>query len=379
MFQKYFTLVLLMGTSFFITAQQVTTLVQNSSIDDGLVADDKGGIYGSRYQGSAVYHWTPGSTSTTNFSDGYNTPNGLAIDHNGVLYMADNIGNKIYRLLEDGSHEIFVNNLINVSGLLFEHDSDTLIATSYDGDRILKIAPDGGQVLLTSGNLLEGPVGLCYDDQYRLYVGNFNDRKIIRLEDNGDQVLIAQAPGSGPLGFITYAKGYIYGTLFNDNKIYRTDLSGEGSIILGSSSASTVDGGPDVARFNGPNGITASPSQDTLYVSEFNSSALRMITDLETLTSTKAIDPALAVQWQITPNPAASETRVELSVARSAKLSLTLFDHSGKQLFQIYAKRLLGSGDHIIPLSLDHLPAGTYHIQLELEDAAPLSKVFIKS
>ena len=46
-------------------------------------------------------------------------------------------------------------------------DSDTLIVTSYTGNRVVKLAPDGSIEFLTDSRL-NGPVGLCYDDDTTL-------------------------------------------------------------------------------------------------------------------------------------------------------------------------------------------------------------------
>ena len=309
---------------FTIFAQQVTTLNPDSGADDGIIFDSAGNLYGSHYIGSEVVKLNPDTWESEIYSDGFNTPNGLAFGADGNLYMADNIGNKIYRILSDGTKEIFVNNIINPSGLILEPDSDTLIATTYDGSKIVKIATDGTVVEFSAGGILNGPVGLCYDDEGRLYTGNFGNRKIIRLEENGDQVLISQAPGNGSLGFIAYAKGYIYGTLFTQHKIYRTDLMGNDTIILGGG-AGNVDGDGTVAKFNRPNGIIASPSQDTLFVTDFATRSLRMITDLTPVISGTSEINNNSIKLSIYPNPVATESSLELELEKSSNVFYTTF------------------------------------------------------
>ncbi|GJM36051.1 MAG: hypothetical protein DHS20C18_50520 [Saprospiraceae bacterium] len=377
MFKKYLAWSLMTWAPLFVCAQQVTTLSMNSGIDDALILDAQGHLYGAHYQGSAVFHVSPDDWSSEVYSDGFNTPNGLAFDDEGILYMADNLGNKIYRIFPDGTSEVFVDNFVSPSGLIFELDSDTLIATSYGGNRIEKIAPDKERVIVASGNGLNGPVGLCYDDDGNLYVGNFTNRKIFRLEENGELELISQPSGSGWLGFITYAKGYIYGTLYSQHKIYRTDLMGNDTIILGGG-AGTVDGGPDEARFNQPNGILASPSQDTIFVSDYGNRALRMITGLEPLTSKTTPKSKDILNWQLSPNPATSNLQVELQLDHSAKVSIKLFDNQGKQMAVLLHNTTMGSGAHVMPFVIADYPAGTYHIQVDLDKGLPFSKSFIK-
>ncbi len=376
MFMKKILWPLLFCFPYWVNAQQVTTLNVNSGIDDALLFDDQGRLYGAHYEGSAVYRVDPDDWSSTVFSDGFVTPNGMAFDSEGRLYMADNQGNRIYRIASDGSTEIFVNNFFSPSGLIFEQDSDTLIVTSYEGDKIVKIAPDGGEQDFATGSLLDGPVGLCYDDEGQLYVGNFNNRRIMRIEDNGDLTTISQPSGSGWLGFITYAKGYIYGTLFSQHKIYRTDLMGNDTIILGSS-AGTIDGDASVARFNQPNGILASPSQDTLYVSDYGTRSLRMITELLPPT-TNTEDVTSQIKWQLGPNPVMNQLMVSLELERETQVQLQVLDNQGRKVLAPNGDIRRGQGQHQIPLDVTDLPAGTYHVQLRINQGTPISQLFVK-
>lgn len=371
------TLFLVLFFPFTIFAQQVTTLNPDSGADDGITFDSNGNLYGSHYMGSTVVKLNPDTWASEIYSDGFNTPNGLAFGADGNLYMADNIGNKIYRILPDGSKEVFVNNIINPSGLILEPDSDTLVATTYDGNKIVKITTNGTVIEFSAGGMLSGPVGLCYDDEGKLYTGNFSNRKIIRLEENGDQVLISQAPGSGSLGFIAYANGYIYGTLFTQHKIYRTDLIGNDTIILGSG-AGTVDGDATVAKFNRPNGIIASPSQDTLFVTDFATRSLRMITDLIPVINSNSGINNTSIKLSIYPNPVVTETYLELELEKSGNVAIQLLDNNGKTIFQVSNSKFLTQGIHRFPITTNSLANGMYHVSVIIDGELRLSKSLIK-
>lgn len=373
----YLTLVLLCLFSS-ILAQKVTTIASSSSIDDALILDQEGHLYGSNYQGSSIFKISPEDWSVETFSSNFNTPNGLALHKDGNIYMADNQGNKIYKVAPDGTASTFISSFINPSGLIFELDSDTLIATSYNGNRIVKIAPDRTETVLSQGGILNGPVGLCYDDDGNLYVGNFNNRQIIRIDEDGGQHLIAQAPGNGWMGFINYAKGYIYGTLFNQHKIYRTDLDGNGEIILGSTIGSS-DGDASSAKFSSPNGIAVSPSQDTIYISDYNTFNIRMITNLTPATNIKEHKRVDFFKWQLYPNPAATTLNFNLNLEKSSNVTAKLFNNQGQLIEQLLTQQSLNSGEHNIPLTIDSFPSGTYYVQLEIDEKYTFSKAFIKS
>jgi hypothetical protein len=212
-----------------------------------------------------------------------------------------------------------------------------------------------------------------------LYTGNFNNRKIIRLGDNGEQTLIGQAPGSSNqwLGFITYAKGYIYGTLFTQHEIYRMDLDGNGTVILGST-AGTIDGDASTAKFNGPNGIVATPSQDTLFVSDYNTRALRMITGLEDGTTSASTALAASLRWSLSPNPATDTSTLRFELQKSSSVSIQVFDQQGQLLLQLLDNQNLLAGPHQVYIPTAKLPKGSYTIQLSVDGGRPVSRGLVK-
>ena len=99
-------------------AQTVSTFVgPGINIDDDMIMDAAGNIYGSRYTGSRVYKVTPDGVVSV-YAQGIVSPNGLAIDSNGILYVADNQGNKIYKITSDSTKTQYGPNLSSPSGLL---------------------------------------------------------------------------------------------------------------------------------------------------------------------------------------------------------------------------------------------------------------------
>lgn len=356
--------------------QTVTTIATATVIDDYLIFDLDGGILGSHYNGSAVRKLAPDGT-TTIYSDGYSAPNGMAFSSDSILYLADNTGNKIYRVFPDGSSQVFVN-YPSPSGLLFEHDSDTLLATSYLGNMISKIAPDGTITHIFTGGSLNGPVSLCYDDDHNLYIANFNNARVFKVGSAGTLDFFAQPVPGGWLGFMIYAKGYLYATLMSANKIYRIDLQGNGKVLLGST-AGTVDGDASVAKFNQPNGILASTSGDTLYVSDHQTQNIRMITNLQDSTISATEQQMLADgALDIFPNPVSENVNLEMNLARGDDLKIFLLDASGQELRQL-ASGHYPAGRQVISLNLPPLPSGVYVMVVQFADGSTLSRKMFAS
>jgi sugar lactone lactonase YvrE len=303
MIQKLLFLILLLS-NLSSRGQQVTTIFNsnNMQIDDAIIQDKFGNIYGSHYMGSRVYKITPSGVVSI-FKSGLNTPNGLALDSKNNLYIVDNIGNKIYKLDSTGN-QLFSASVSSPSGIIKSIDSDTMIITQYTGHAVRKLAPDG--VVLSQpmhyGFPLNGPVGLCYSSDSTLYVGSYGDRKIYKFFNDTIEY-VAQIPGNSSvnLGFITYAKGLIYGTSFFGNRIYEINPNYIDSVNLFSgSNQGNIDGQINSAKFNGPNGIFASKGGDSLLISDFNTGNIRMISGL--VTKIESFNQ-YEIQNSIYPNP----------------------------------------------------------------------------
>jgi len=362
---KFTMLLIVSCTIFSLSAQTVSTIASEIDIDDDLIVAPDGSIIGSKYTGAALRKLTlDGEVSV--FANGFSAPNGLAYDSQGNLFMADNTGNMIYKIQPDGSYEEFAE-ISSPSGLIKEWDSDTLIATTYTVNGLVKVAPDGAIVPFANDPLLNGPVGLCYDDDNNLYVGNFNNRKILSVTEHGEVSSFADINTSGYLGFIAYRDGYIYGTLFQQAEIWRIDSEGNDELWLGSVSGS-ADGGPEEATFNRPNGIRFSPTRDTLFISDFGTRSVRMITDIDGVSAdNESLKIALNATMDISPNPATTYISVSLNLPKASRASLWITNMDGRRMTTLFKHSYLSSGKHGLEYSLPEMPAGQYYLILRLE------------
>jgi DNA-binding beta-propeller fold protein YncE len=329
-------------------------------IDDAMVLDKEGNLYGSHYMGNAVYKLSPDGTLKT-FASGFDTPNGLAFNSAEELYIVDNRGNRIYKLDKSGNFLDTIS-IINPSGIIKAIDSDTMIFTHYMGNHISKLAPDGRIISWHSGGLLNGPVGLCYDDSSNLYVGNFTDREIYRVKESSlEYVATIPGPTFGSqrfLGFITFANGWIYGTSFNLDRIYRVHPGYVDSVEWFSGHGrGNLDGHFSVATFNQPNGIYASPTGDTLYVSDFGTGNVRMIT----LFSTAIEDDITEQIFTISPNPCTDKIQIKTQEMMH-RANLTIYNQMGRKMME--QRNLIGNNFH---LDITELASGVYMAVLHSE------------
>ncbi len=336
-------LILLFSLTLF--SQTVSTIVgPNVNVDDGMIVDNDGNIYVSRYSGSTVSKVTPDGTLST-FADGFNTPNGLEIDAEGNIYVADALGGRIYRISQDGIVDTLVFNITNPSGLAFNATLDTLYVSQCTISRISKVALDGTVTTLIGGNGLNCPVGLEFDSEQNLIIGNFTGGNILKYE-NSALTVIGNVPPF--LGFITIIEDHIFGTSFNANKIYRMAPGGSVEEFAGTGIAGLVDGPADSARFNAPNGIASSRTGDTLYVSDWNSRSLRMITGnvLTGIEGWKPVRPKLFTLKQNYPNPFNPTTTIRYSLSAAGIVKLNIYDIQGRQVKQLASGNSQSAGSH---------------------------------
>lgn len=362
-------------------AQIVTTIAGPAkNVDDALLIQRDGSLLGSNYEGSAVFHVKlTGEVSV--HANGFNTPNGLAFDSAGNLFLADNRGNKIFKIAPDKSIMQFGPNLTSPSGILKEPDSDTLIVTQYTQNRIVKLAPDGVVTTFLSGKGLNGPVGMAFDEERNFYIGNFNNCEIYKVTPEGVMSLLADIPGTW-LGFITYSSGLIYGTSFTTHKIYAVTRTGVVTHFAGSGVPGKDDGPALSATFNNPNGIVATTTGDTIYVSDFGTKSVRMITKATVgVKEQSELSPGDFALEQNYPNPFARvqgklQTMIPFRLSRAQYVTLKVYDSAGREVVTL-VEGMQAAGDYRMKFEAADLPSGVYLYLLKIGSTTASRKMVV--
>ncbi|MEZ4857515.1 MAG: T9SS type A sorting domain-containing protein [Flavobacteriaceae bacterium] len=356
----FFTTAFLIG-QFFLLAQTVTTFTEGTP-DDGIALDSNGNIYCSNYTGDTVFKFTP-TGEMTPFITGLNTPNGLAFNSNQELYVCDGQGNTIYKYDIDG-------NLLNSypiaghpSGIVKSIDDESMIFTLYQGNAVKKLAADGSITDVSTAAELSGPVGIVYDATGNLYVGNYNNRIIYKVLGNGDLEYIAQLPtqgGSFPnLGFISYGQGKLWGTVMSNHKIYAINPNSVDDYqIYAGSTQGNEDGDIATATFNVPNGIYFEETEGTLYVTDFGSKNLRIISGVSLGNDEFKKE---ITSFYILPNPAENTFEIQFQNDLFSKVDVKIYDELGKLVLE---KRNHTTAEKI---DISTLKRGVYLIEITTE------------
>lgn len=345
-----------------------------SGIDDALIMDKHGNLYGSHFGnpasgGGTIYKIDPDGNKTV-FASGFAACNGLALDKSGNLFAvefaANSLNSRVYKIDSLGNKSAFGPKIPGASGLIIDPDSDTLYVSQYtsgQGNRISKLDPDGNLTLFCNASGLNGPVGMTFDHNKNMYVANFNNGNIYRVFAGGDSITrLASLPfatGWG-IGFITYASGYLYATGIGVHKIFRVSLTGEVSVLAGSGAVGTIDGAGDVAKFNRPNGITTNYAQDRLYISEYASSSVREISGINEVSSTNAAGSTQKIgALRCTPNPSRDQSRIMYEIQKSGSVHIAIFNMSG-EIVETLENGYKSAGHHEFIWNTTGVKKGTY-------------------
>ena len=371
-------------------AQMVTTIAgPNSNINDALIMGDDGNIYGSYFSNTnngAIYKITPDGNVSL-FSDGYSACNGLDFDHEGYLYVVDFTSNinthQIYKLDENGNKAAYGPNVQGASGIIFDPNSDTLYISSYNSNvnAILKMSPDGNVINYCNHSDLNGPVGMAFDDEGILYVANFTDGEIYTVSHGGDSLtLLANIPSSSwwGVGFITYASGYIYATGIGKHIVYQISLDGNVIEYAGTGQAGLEDGQAQTAKFNRPNGITTNAAQDTIYISDYTTQAIRMITETPVGISNLEWKQDKGFElFQNYPNPVKGTTTISYSIKKAAQIEIKLISSEGR-IIKTWGSKYHQTAKYELEIDLSDMASGLYFYSLESNGIIESKKLMIK-
>ncbi|MFN6018357.1 MAG: choice-of-anchor D domain-containing protein [Verrucomicrobiota bacterium] len=198
----------------------------------------------------------------------FSFPNGISVDKNGNVYVADKGNNKIRKITPTGFVSIFAG-----SGSRGSKDGPALSAT------------------------FDAPHAVAVDKNHNIYVADTNNHKIRKITPDG---IVSTLAGSGfygsidglaakstfaaPEGVAVDSNGNIYVADTKSQKIRKITPSGMVTTLAGSGAASYNDGRGRNAKFNEPKSI-ATDRFGNLYVTDYNNHAVRKISSAGVVTT----------------------------------------------------------------------------------------------
>jgi len=179
------------------------------------------------------------------------TPQGLALDSAGNLYVSDYTANVVRKIGTDG--------IIT-----------TVAGTGYPGN-----AGTGGKAVSA---FLNGPYALATDRAGNLYIAEDLNNQVRRVNADGSISVLTTTRFTNPEGLAVDASGNIYVSSWGDSKIFKVTPAGAATLFAGTGNYGfSGDGGPaTAAALAGPSGL-AFDASGTLWISDSGNNRIRTV------------------------------------------------------------------------------------------------------
>ncbi|MGB4775632.1 MAG: NHL repeat-containing protein [Daejeonella sp.] len=256
------------------------------------------------------------------FQAKFDQPCGIAVDAQGNIYVADRYNNRIRKITLQLNGPVIVSTLAgdgtqnfkdNTTGLLAQFDHPAGIAVDAQGivyvadsgnNRIRKITQTNGVMVTTlaGGNgIFKGPEGVAVDAQGNVYVGDTYNYRIQKITTEAGIVTVSTLAGSGdanyldatgtaakfyrPEGIAVDAQGNVYVADSYNHRIRKITKEGVVSTLAGTGYrpnpvepgiGAFLDGKASVAQFNQPHGVAVG-ADGKVYVADRNNHRIRKI------------------------------------------------------------------------------------------------------
>lgn len=355
--------------TFGLYSQTVSTLVP-TNVGDDLHFGADGNIYSSHYGGRNFRKINPATGSV----DTILTVNTLTI---GAIEMDDSL--KIYtssydngwvgKFVEgDNAITTIATGLSGPAGITHDNNGNLYVATNAN-HRIIKITPEGQQSIFASGDPLFWPTGITIDPEGTLYVANMFNGKIIKITQEQEVSVLATLPANSnqvpDLAYLTWTNEKLYVCHYENHQIYEVDpFNGDHEIIGGTGQAGHENGLANMATFEHPTGIVASPTGDSLFITDGDApiQRLRMIV-LDAVSPSSEIKPIRLEVRNLFPNPTRDTLNVELDSRNAQTFNFQISDTTGRQIFQ-NQQYDLKQGYNRLEFAAADLVAGLYFLKI---------------
>jgi sugar lactone lactonase YvrE len=242
-----------------------------------------------------------GSADGTGSAAGFDSPQSMAMDGNGNIYVMDTDNFVVRKVTPTGEVTTLAGSTVPGYGVGVTVDAGgNVYVADYDNDVIRKITPNGDASILAGSTegwadatgadaQFNGPSGLAVDSSGNVYVADYDNHMIRKITPNGTVTTVAgsgsrgDADGQGaaasfnrPNALKVDAMGNIYVADASNHRIRKITPDGVVTTLAGSTRG-FADGTGVAAQFDYPWGLAIDASGN-VYVADSGNNKLRKIT-----------------------------------------------------------------------------------------------------
>ena len=252
-----------------------------------------------------------GYIDDTGAAAAFNTPQGVAVDASGNVYVADTYNNKIRKIDISGNVTTLASGFgfswpagvaVDSLGNIYVADTGSNVIRSIDTfGSVATIAGSGytgssdGQGTAASFNT---PQGIAVDASGNLYVADSTNSAIRKIDTSGNVTTLAGAGTSGflngqgtaarfsnPQGVAVDASGNVYVADSTNGAIRKVDTSANVTTLAGGGGRGSSDGQGVAAKFWNPQSVVVGLS-GSIYVADTSNNTIRKIDSSGNVTTT---------------------------------------------------------------------------------------------
>jgi sugar lactone lactonase YvrE len=214
----------------------------NTDTPNGIAFDSAGNLYVANAGGNNITEFSSSGAYLGVYASGLSSPSGLVIDKYGDLFVANNGNGTITEIIPGGSETTFATGLSAPNGLAFGSNGDLFVANG--GNNTIEEIPTSGSgagvpILFATANTMDGvtgvgfsglndPEGIASDNNGNLYVANMatSDDGIEEFSSAGAALGVFASQGlESPNGVAFDSSGDLFVSNYSHNGAIGTGTS----------------------------------------------------------------------------------------------------------------------------------------------------------
>src|ERR1039457_1389444 len=251
----------------YVPVTPVTTLLSSGlNNPQGVAVDGQGNLYVADTANSVIKEWSSSTQQTVVLSSGVNNPSAVAVDGYGNVYIADS-GNHAIEKFSAANQQLttLVSGLSNPSGVAVDGQGNVYFSDTSN-NAIDEWNAASQQVTTLAGSGLSNPTGVAVDGQGNVYIADTGNNAIKQWNAGSQQVATLVSTGlSSPMGVAVDGQGNVYIADTGNNAIKQWNAGSQQVATLVSTGLSS------------PMGV-AVDGQDNIYVADTNNNAITKFT-----------------------------------------------------------------------------------------------------